>query len=187
MDDARRTFEEHLYGPRGRGALADAPFAGAAGGAACGDLIRVAVRVEAGRIAEAGFDASGCGAVVAAGSAVVALVQARDFLDACRIGPNDIDKELGGLLPSKAHAATLAADALHRALGTAAKDEYALLLAMREQVQPRRTLVAMSGGVDSAVAAQMALDAGDDVVAVTLELWADPNGDGTKSCCSPHA
>jgi tRNA-specific 2-thiouridylase len=45
----------------------------------------------------------------------------------------------------------------------------------------------MSGGVDSAVAAQMALDAGDDVAAVTLELWSDPNGDGTKSCCSPHA
>ncbi|MEA2493227.1 MAG: tRNA-uridine 2-sulfurtransferase [Thermoleophilaceae bacterium] len=45
----------------------------------------------------------------------------------------------------------------------------------------------MSGGVDSAVAAQLALDAGDDVLAVTLELWSDPNGDGTKSCCSPQA
>jgi tRNA-specific 2-thiouridylase len=45
----------------------------------------------------------------------------------------------------------------------------------------------MSGGVDSAVAAQLALDAGDDVLAVTLELWSDPNGDGSKSCCSPQA
>src|SRR4051794_30064688 len=186
MDDARRTFEEHLYGPRGRGALADAPFAGAAGGAACGDLIRVAVRVEAGRIAEAGFDASGCGAVIAAGSAVVALVQARDFLDACRVGPNDIDKELGGLLPSTAHAATLAADALHRALGAAAR-EIDIDRDMRGERRSRRTLVAMSGGVDSAVAAQLALEAGDDVVGVTLELWSDPHGDGTKSCCSAQA
>src|SRR3954452_8597714 len=186
-DPARRAYEEHLYGPRGRGALAAAPHAGAAGGAACGDLLRVAVRVVDGVVAEAGFDASGCGAVVAAGSAVVELVSGSAFLDAARIGPHDIDKELGGLLPSKAHAATLAADALHRALGAAAKDASALLLAMREQVQRRRTLVAMSGGVDSAVAAQMALDAGDDVVAVTLELWSDPNGDGTKSCCSPQA
>src|SRR3954468_7228942 len=186
MDDARRTFEEHLYGPRGRGALADAPFAGAAGGAACGDLIRVAVRVEARRIAEAGFDASGCGAVVAAGSAVVALVQGRDFLDACRVGPNDIDKELGGLLPSKAHAATLAADALHRALGAAAR-EIDIDRDMRGERRSRRTLVAMSGGVDSAVAAQLALEAGDDVVGVTLELWSDPHGDGTKSCCSAQA
>jgi tRNA-specific 2-thiouridylase len=91
------------------------------------------------------------------------------------------------LLPGKAHAATLAADALHRALGAAAKDASAVVLAIGEEVQTRRTLVAMSGGVDSAVAAQMALDAGDDVVAVTLELWSDPNGDGTKSCCSPQA
>ena len=45
----------------------------------------------------------------------------------------------------------------------------------------------MSGGVDSAVAAQLALEAGDDVVAVTLELWADPATDGERSCCSPQA
>jgi tRNA-specific 2-thiouridylase len=187
MDDARRAFEEHLHGPRGRGALAGAPASGAAGGAACGDLIRIGLRVANGRVEEAGFDASGCGAVVAAGSAVVTLLEGRSFLDAARIGPDDVDRELGGLLPGKAHAATLAADALHRALGAAAKDASAVDLAIGEEVQTRRTLVAMSGGVDSAVAAQMALDAGDDVVAVTLELWSDPNGDGTKSCCSPQA
>jgi tRNA-specific 2-thiouridylase len=187
MDDARRAFEEHLNGPRGRGLLADARFAGAAGGAACGDLIAIRLEVDSGRIREAGFDASGCGAVQAAGSAVVTLVEDRSFLDAARLGPHDIDQELGGLLPSKAHAASLAADALHRALGAAARDDCALCLAMRDKSHTRRTLVAMSGGVDSAVAAQMALDAGDDVVAVTLELWSDPRGDGSKSCCSPQA
>src|SRR3990170_4287824 len=51
----------------------------------------------------------------------------------------------------------------------------------------RRTLVAMSGGVDSAVAAQLALEAGHEVIGVTLELWADAATDGTKSCCSPQA
>ena len=45
----------------------------------------------------------------------------------------------------------------------------------------------MSGGVDSAAAAQLALDGGDDVVAVTLELWSDPATDGDASCCSPQA
>src|SRR5947209_3763493 len=75
-----------------------------------------------------------------------------------------------------------AADALHGALGRAAADG-----AIRLPGSPRRTLVAMSGGVDSAVAAQLALDRGDTVVAVTLELWADPAGDGTRSCCSPEA
>src|SRR3954452_20517987 len=104
MDDARRAYEEHLYGPRGRGALADAPDAGAAGGAACGDLIRVAVRVVDGVVAEAGFDASGCGAVVAAGSAAVSLLEDSSFLDAARIGVEHIDRELGGLTPASQHA-----------------------------------------------------------------------------------
>jgi tRNA-specific 2-thiouridylase len=45
----------------------------------------------------------------------------------------------------------------------------------------------MSGGVDSAVAARLALEAGEEVVAVTLKLWADPLTDGTRSCCSPQA
>ena len=85
-------------------------------------------------------------------------------------------------MPPKRHAATLAADALHRALGAAARAG-----APRLEPQPRRTLVAMSGGVDSAAAAQLALDAGDEVVAVTLELWSDPGTDGERSCCSPQA
>jgi tRNA-specific 2-thiouridylase len=64
-------FEDHLSAPRGLGALAGWPHSGAAGGAACGDLVRVTVRVEGEMVAEAGFDAEGCGAVRAAGSAVV--------------------------------------------------------------------------------------------------------------------
>ena len=45
----------------------------------------------------------------------------------------------------------------------------------------------MSGGVDSAVAALLARREGREVVAVTLKLWADPEGDGERSCCSPQA
>src|SRR4029079_10282211 len=94
---------------------------------------------------------------------------------------------LGGLTPASMHAASLAADALHRALGSAAKDAEFHIDRDNRGSGETRVLVAMSGGVDSAVAAQLALDAGDDVVAVTLELWSDPSGDGTKSCCSPQA
>ena len=175
-------FEDHLSAPRGRGALAGWPHAGAAGGAACGDILRVAVRVEGDRVVEAGFDAEGCGAARAAGSAVVELVENASFVDAARVTPDDVAAALGGLIPPKRHAATLAADALHRALGAAA-----LAGAARLEPQPRRTLVAMSGGVDSAAAAQLALDAGDEVLAVTLELWSDPATDGERSCCSPQA
>ncbi|MBN1530423.1 MAG: tRNA 2-thiouridine(34) synthase MnmA [Thermoleophilaceae bacterium] len=175
-------MREHLDAPRGEGALADSPHAGAAGGAACGDLVRVAVRVAGDRIVEAGFAARGCAAAQAAGSAVVALAEGRPLLQAARLTAGDVSAELGGLLPAKRHAADLAADALHRAIGAAARDGAPALAP-----HPRRTLVAMSGGVDSAAAAQLAIDSGDEVVAVTLELWSDPATDDERSCCSPRA
>jgi tRNA-specific 2-thiouridylase len=50
-----------------------------------------------------------------------------------------------------------------------------------------RALVAMSGGVDSAVAALMTARAGVRAVGVTLELWSDPENDGEASCCSAQA
>jgi len=92
-----------------------------------------------------------------------------------------IADELGGLSPAKRHAAELAADALHRALGAAVRADAAV-----EQM-PGRVLVAMSGGVDSAVAALLCARGGADVVAVTLELWSSPENDGERSCCSASA
>jgi tRNA-specific 2-thiouridylase len=47
--------------------------------------------------------------------------------------------------------------------------------------------VALSGGVDSAVAAFREREGGCEVVAVTLKLWADRRTDGERSCCSPEA
>jgi tRNA-specific 2-thiouridylase len=176
-----RSFAEHLNAPRGQGALKNHPHAGAAGGAACGDLVRIAVQIEGDRVTHAGFDAEGCGATIAAASAIVESIEGKPFFDACRLNAETVVTDLG-LSAGKRHAAELATDALHRALGAAAKDG-----GVRVPVEARRTLVAMSGGVDSAAAAQLALDAGDEVIAVTLELWSDPNTDGDKSCCSPQA
>jgi tRNA-uridine 2-sulfurtransferase len=179
VDPAR--FAEHLEAPAGLGRSPGGAHAGAAGGAACGDLIRVSVRVEGDRVAAAGFAAEGCGALTAAGSAVVTLVEEAGVLDAARVGAREVAAELGGLSPGKLHAAELAADALHRALGSAAAAQASLA------PDPGRTLVAMSGGVDSAVAALLAARGGRDAVAVTLELWADPEHDAEASCCSAHA
>ncbi len=177
-----RGLAEHLEYPVGRGDAPDDAFSGAAGGAACGDLVRISLRVDGERIGAAGFDASGCGATIAAGSAAVALLEGAHVLDAARVGTREIAAELGGLSPGKLHAADLAADALHRALGAAAR--------AGARASPRdegRTLVAMSGGVDSAVAALLVARDGREAVAVTLELWADPDNDAEASCCSAHA
>ena len=67
---------------------------------------------------------------------------------------------------------------------------------MRAAAEPRRArsrarvLVAMSGGVDSAVAAARLVDAGHDVVGVTLHLWdypEDPRATGGHGrCCAPE-
>ena len=145
----------------------------------CGDLIRVSVSVD-GATVRAGFAAEGCGALTAAGSALVTLVDGAPLLTAARVGAREISAELGGLSPGKLHAAELAADALHRALGAAAAAQASLA------PDPARTLVAMSGGVDSAVAALLVART-RETVAVTLELWADPANDAEASCCSAVA
>src|SRR6476620_5964224 len=70
---------------------------------------------------------------------------------------------------------TLAADALANAIGPAFTAERA----------PGRIAVAMSGGVDSAVAL---LRAAPNAVGVTLRLWLDPAGPSAERvCCSPEA
>jgi tRNA-specific 2-thiouridylase len=182
---AESPFASHLQRPLARGHTPADAFTGAAGGAACGDLVRISLALDpaspAGLICDAGFDASGCGAAIAAGSATVALVRDAPLLQAARVGATEIASALGGLHPAKRHAAELAADALHRALGAAART--------RAQLAPTatRTLVAMSGGVDSAVAALLTARAGEEVVGVTLELWSDPENDGELSCCSAQA
>ena len=182
---AAESLQHHLERPLGRGYSPEDAYTGAAGGAACGDLIRVSIAVDPdspdAQITDAGFDASGCGAAVAAGSATVSLVRGAPLLAAARIGANEIAAELGGLSLAKRHAAELAADALHRALGAAARERAALA------PEPGRTLVAMSGGVDSAVVALLVVQGGDPAVGVTLELWSDPENDGENSCCSAQA
>jgi tRNA-specific 2-thiouridylase len=179
------TLAQHLEAPLGRGHIPRDAFTGAAGGAACGDLIRISIAVDPdspdGCIADAGFDASGCGATIAAGSAVVGLVRGTPLLQAARVGVEEIARELGGLSVAKRHAAELAVDALHRALGGAARERAALAPVMN------RMLVAMSGGVDSAVAALLVAREGAQAVGITLELWSDPENDGEASCCSAQA
>jgi tRNA-specific 2-thiouridylase len=145
-------------------------------------LSRLSLVIEDGIVERVTFDAEGCGAMRAATAAVAEMVEGAAVLVAARIGADGVDEAIGGLTPAKRHAAQLAADALHRALAQAASSSQRL-------GEPRgdRVLVAMSGGVDSAVAALLERERGAEVVGVTLKLWADPDTDGAKACCSPEA
>jgi tRNA-specific 2-thiouridylase len=106
---------------------------------------------------------------------------ARLVVDGDRIVEADargLDRPLAGLTLLEAAAVpgeTLAVDALAAALGPV----------FRADPASGRVAVAMSGGVDSAVAL---LRAGPDAVGVTLRLWLDPDGpDAERACCSPEA
>src|SRR6476659_2270051 len=145
---SRELFEHYLSDGSRLGPAPDGAFTGAAGGAACGDLSRISLVLDAGRVAEGTFDAEGCGATRAATAAALDLACGESALAAARVGANEIDAAVGGLTPAKRHAAQLAADALHRALASAAASSEWLALSAGDRVA-----VAMSGGVDSAVAA----------------------------------
>ena len=89
-----------------------------------------------------------------------------------------LDRDLAGLTLLEAAAVggeTLAVDALANALGPV----------FRATRSSTRVAVAMSGGVDSAVALLRSLP---DAVGVTLRLWLDPAGpDSERACCSPDS
>ena len=180
----RDLFEEYLDDESRRGAAPEGAFSGSAGGAPCGDLVRISLVAPDGRIEGVTFDHEGCSATTAAAAATAELADGAAVLDIARIGPDEIADELGGLGSSHRHAAVLAADALHRALSGLAGSGTRLA---RPPDDRQRVLVALSGGVDSAVAALREREAGREVVAVTLKLWADQRTDGERSCCSPEA
>jgi tRNA-specific 2-thiouridylase len=108
-------------------------------------------------------------------AAVRLLVDGDRILEADAPG---LARPLAGLTLIEAAAVpgeTLAADALANALAQI----------FRAAPAPGRVAVAMSGGVDSAVAL---LRAGQDAIGVTLRLWLDPAGPAAeRACCSPAA
>ncbi|HWM54154.1 MAG TPA: tRNA 2-thiouridine(34) synthase MnmA [Solirubrobacterales bacterium] len=178
----RELFESYLQDETRLGPAPEGAFTGAAGGAACGDLSRVSLVVEGGVVSRVTFDAEGCGATRAATAAVAEMVEGGAVVEAARVGTDEVEAALGGLIPAKRHAAQLAADALHRGLAQVAASSERLAAPSGDRV-----LVAMSGGVDSAVAALLERERGAEVLGVTVKLWADPETDGAKACCSPEA
>jgi tRNA-specific 2-thiouridylase len=198
----RELLEHYLSDESRRGAAAEGAFTGAAGGAACGDLARISFLIEGERIAAVSYDAEGCGATKAATAAVAEMVDGAPVLEAASIDIDAVDAAIGGLTPAKRHAAVLATDALHRGLASAAASSLPLApppsmsasgpnreapASGSGQSSRERVAVAMSGGVDSAVAALLERERGAEVVGVTVKLWADPETDGAKACCSPEA
>ena len=174
----------HLASPVGAGPLPRPDAEGEAGAEACGDLVRIQLRIDGQRVRVARFLAFGCGAATAAASAACARLSGASLDGALALSAATLDADLGGLGPARAHGPELVEDAVARAL----EGWYSARLGRPGlPLRAGRVAVAMSGGVDSAVAALLLRRAGWDVVGVTMRLWHDPaEAAADRSCCSPE-
>jgi NifU-like protein involved in Fe-S cluster formation len=110
------TLKDHLANPRNAGTLADADAEAEQSNPVCGDRLRLALRLRAGRVEAARFLAYGCPPTLACGSALAEMLEGLTLEEAARITRDSIARAVGGLPPRKTHAAALAAETLRAAL-----------------------------------------------------------------------
>jgi nitrogen fixation protein NifU and related proteins len=107
---------DHFEHPRNSGELPEADACARMENPACGDILELAIKMDAGRIAAIRFRAKGCVPAMACASAMTELAKGKSLRDAEAISRNEIDNAVGGLPPASGHAAQLAIDALRAAL-----------------------------------------------------------------------
>lgn len=107
---------DHFQNPRNAGDLTDADATIEIENPVCGDVIRLSVKLDAGRIAAIKFKAKGCVPAIACGSALTEIVAGKTAEEARGLATEDLVRALGGLPQASSHAAQLALDALSAAL-----------------------------------------------------------------------
>jgi len=107
---------DHFQNPRNAGELAGADATVEIENPVCGDVLRLALKIESGRITEIRFKAKGCVPAMACASAVTELAAGKTPAEARHLDRDDVIAALGGLPQSSTHAAQLALDALAAAL-----------------------------------------------------------------------
>jgi|SRR5271156_1783082 len=107
---------DHFQHPRNAGEISDADAVVEIENPVCGDVLRLTLKLSAGRITEMRFKARGCVAAIACGSALTELAVGRTLNEAKNLRREDISIAVGGLPSASTHAAQLALDALLEAL-----------------------------------------------------------------------
>ena len=110
---------DHFQNPRNAGELPPPAVTVEVTNPACGDILRLSVLVEEGRLREVRFKTSGCVASIACSSLLTELIQGKTLEEAKRTSAFQIAKGLGGLPPESGHASILAEDALKAVLKAA--------------------------------------------------------------------
>ncbi len=107
---------DHFERPRNSGELPDADAQVRIENPACGDILELAIKMNAGRIGEIRFRAKGCVPAMACASAMTELVKGKSPQEARAISKTEVVEAVGGVPPASGHAAHLAIDALRAAL-----------------------------------------------------------------------
>src|SRR6185369_10191000 len=113
---------EHYENPRNVGTFKSQPDVdtsevgtGLVGAPACGDVMRLEIRVKDGLIADAKFKTFGCGSAIASSSLATEMIKGMTLDQAAQIKNTQIVEELN-LPPVKIHCSVLAEDAIKAAI-----------------------------------------------------------------------
>jgi nitrogen fixation protein NifU and related proteins len=107
---------DHFQNPRNAGDLPDANASVQLENPACGDVLRLTLRVLEGRIVEIRFRAKGCVPTVACASLLTEMIRGRTLEQARQLSREELVAAIGGLPEASNHAGQLALDALQAAL-----------------------------------------------------------------------
>ena len=106
------TILDHFQNPRNAGELPNATAVVEVSNPACGDIIKLWVRCEGGKVAEVRFKVSGCVPSVACGSALTEVVTGKLIDELGKITAAQIEQAVESLPGASRHASLLAVDAL---------------------------------------------------------------------------
>lgn len=107
---------EHFRNPRNVGEIEDADGIGEMGNPACGDIMKIYLKVKDDVIEDIKFQTFGCGSAIATSSMITEMVMGKPLEEAEQVTNKAVAEALDGLPPTKMHCSNLAADALHDAI-----------------------------------------------------------------------
>ena len=107
---------DYFQNPRCVGEIPDAHAVAEVSNPVCGDVMKLWVKVEDGRIQDARFKAQGCSAAIATSSYATEMLIGMSVADARKVSKEQIAEALGGLPTSKIHCSVLASDAIREVL-----------------------------------------------------------------------